>query len=53
MQLVPLEARLKDLRADCRDMAPMMFDEKPPSFDGILARNQKLQNTVNVSPASQ
>lgn len=29
LQLVPLETRLKDLRADYRDMAPMMFDGKP------------------------
>lgn len=53
LQLVPTEARLKDLRADYRDMAPMMFDEKPLSFDEILPRIQKLQDTINAPPASQ
>ncbi|UGA49020.1 nucleotidyl transferase AbiEii/AbiGii toxin family protein (plasmid) [Bradyrhizobium quebecense] len=53
LQLVPLETRLKDLRADYRDMAPMMFDEKPLSFDEIIVRIQKLQDTINASPASQ
>jgi hypothetical protein len=53
LQLVPSEARLKDLRADYRDMAPMMFDEKPLWFDEILARIQKLQDTINASLASQ
>jgi len=28
-------------------MAPMMFDEKPPSFDDILAKIEKLQETIN------
>jgi hypothetical protein len=53
LQLVPSEARLKDLRADYRDTASMMFDEKPLWFDEILARIQKLQDTINASPASQ
>jgi hypothetical protein len=53
LQLMPSEARLKDLRADYRAMAPMMFDEKPLSFDEILARIQKLQDTINASPTSQ
>jgi hypothetical protein len=34
-------------------MAPMMFDEKPLSFDEILARIQKLQDTINASPTWQ
>ncbi|MCA6108037.1 nucleotidyl transferase AbiEii/AbiGii toxin family protein [Bradyrhizobium cenepequi] len=50
LQLVPSEARLKDLRTDYRDMAPMMFDEKPLSFDEILARIRTLQDTINASP---
>jgi hypothetical protein len=41
---------VKDLRADYRDMAPMMFDDKPLPFDEILARIQMLQNAVNASP---
>ena len=53
LQLIPSEARQKDLRADYRDMAPMMFDDKPLSFDEILSRIQKLQDAINASPASQ
>jgi hypothetical protein len=49
LQLMPSEPRQKDLRADYRDMAPMMFDDKPLSFDEILARIQKLQDTINAS----
>ena len=47
LRLMPSEARIKDLRADYRAMAPMMFDEKPPSFDDILAKIKKLQETIN------
>ncbi len=39
LRLMPDEARIKDLRADCRAMAPMIFDQSPPSFDDILAKN--------------
>ncbi len=53
LQLMPSEARLKDLRADYRAMAPMMFDDKPLPFDEILARIQELQDTINAPPASQ
>ena len=49
LQMMPSEARQNDLRADYRDMAPMMFDDKPLSFDDILARVQKLQDTINAS----
>jgi hypothetical protein len=28
-------------------MAPMMFDEAPPSFDDILAKITALQETIN------
>jgi hypothetical protein len=52
LQLMPSEARQKDLRADYRDMAPMMFDDKPLSFNEILARIQKLQNTINASTSA-
>jgi hypothetical protein len=30
---MPAEARVKDLRADYRNMAPMMFDDKPSAAD--------------------
>ena len=47
LRLVPSESRIKDLRADYRAMAPMMFDENPPSFDDILAKIAKLQEAIN------
>ena len=47
LRLLPDEARIKDLRADYRAMAPMMFDESPPSFDDILAKVAALQETIN------
>jgi hypothetical protein len=47
LKLIPLAARLSDLRADYRAMGPMMFDEKPLPFDQILARIQKLQDGIN------
>lgn len=45
--LMPDEARVKDLRADYRAMAPMMFDQTPPSFDDILTKIAALQETIN------
>lgn len=47
LRLMPSESRIKDLRSDYRAMAPMMFDEKPLSFDDILAKIKKLQETIN------
>ena len=47
LRLMPSEDRIKDLRADYRAMAPMMFDEGPPSFDDILAKIEKLQKAIN------
>jgi hypothetical protein len=47
LRLMPLEARRKTLRADYREMAPMMFDAKPLPFDEILARIQELQDGIN------
>lgn len=47
LRLVPSEARIKDLRADYRAMAPMMFDAVPPTFDEILRRIGQLQDLVN------
>ena len=48
LRLLPGEDRIKDLRADYKDMAPMMFDTKPPSFDDILARIQRFEDDVNT-----
>jgi predicted nucleotidyltransferase component of viral defense system len=48
LRLMPDAPRIKDLRADYRAMAPMMFDEKPLPFDGILARIQGLQDALNA-----
>lgn len=47
LRLIPGEARIRDLRADYRAMAPMMFDDTPPSFDDILAAIEKFQETIN------
>ncbi len=48
LRLIPAQHRLKDLRADYLAMQAMMFDEKPYSFDEILARIEKLQATINT-----
>ncbi|WP_281438314.1 nucleotidyl transferase AbiEii/AbiGii toxin family protein [Rhizobium sp. 007] len=47
LRLMPDEARIKDLRVDYRDTAPMMFDERPPTFDDILARIKEVQEAIN------
>lgn len=47
LQLLPHETRIKDLRTDYRAMAPMMFDERPPAFDDILAKIKALQEKIN------
>ncbi|MFN8684190.1 nucleotidyl transferase AbiEii/AbiGii toxin family protein [Paracoccus sp. P2] len=47
LRLMPDDARIKDLRTDYRAMAPMMFDQTPPSFDEILARIATLQQAIN------
>ncbi|WP_349254132.1 hypothetical protein [Rhizobium sp. CC1099] len=47
LRLMPSGSRIKDLRGDYRAMAPMMFDEKPLSFEDILAKIKKLQETIN------
>jgi hypothetical protein len=47
LKIIPSDARLKDLRADYRDMAPMMFDGDPFTFDEIVARLQRLQDMIN------
>ncbi|MCO5966554.1 nucleotidyl transferase AbiEii/AbiGii toxin family protein [Sinorhizobium meliloti] len=47
LRLMPDENRLKDLRADYRAMAPMMFDDRPPSFDEILATIAAVEEATN------
>jgi hypothetical protein len=47
LRVIPVEARIKDLRADYRAMAPMMFDDTPPVFDDILSAIEKFQETIN------
>ena len=47
LRLLPDPARIKDLRADYRAMAPMMFDDTPPAFDIILAKLETLETAIN------
>jgi len=47
LRLTPAEHRLKGLRADYQAMQAMMFDEKPMSFEEVLARIKALQATLN------
>ena len=47
LRLMPEEARIKDLRADYRNMAPMMFDERPLTLDDILVRIKEVQEAIN------
>ncbi len=47
LRLMPSQARIKDLRADYRAMAPMMFDDTPLSFDDILFRIERFQEAIN------
>ncbi len=44
---MPDDARIKDLRVDYRAMAPMVFDQTPPSFDEFLVRIAALQQDIN------
>jgi hypothetical protein len=47
LRLSPHPDRTPDLRADYRKMAPMMFDDPPPSFDDIMKRIAMLEKTIN------
>nr|HAQ91925.1 nucleotidyl transferase AbiEii/AbiGii toxin family protein [Afipia sp.] len=47
LRLSPHPDRIADLRADYRKMAPMMFDDPPPSFDDILKRIAEMEKTIN------
>ena len=48
LRLMPSAERLQDLRADDRDKAPMLFDDKPLSFDEIPVWMQTLQGTISL-----
>lgn len=47
LRLSPHPDRISDLRADYRKMAPMMFDDPPPTFDDVLKRISVLEKTIN------
>jgi hypothetical protein len=47
LRLLPTEERIKDLRVDYRQMAPMIFDDPAPPFDGILKRIERLEKEIN------
>jgi hypothetical protein len=47
LRLSPQSDRISDLRADYRKMAPMMFDDPPPTFDDVLKRIAALEKTIN------
>ena len=47
LRLTPNPARLVDLRADYRKMAPMMFDDPAPGFDDIMQRIGELERLIN------
>ncbi|VIO68799.1 hypothetical protein CI1B_23630 [Bradyrhizobium ivorense] len=47
LRLSPHPDRVADLRADYRKMAPMMFDDPPPTFDEILDRIAGLEKRIN------
>jgi hypothetical protein len=49
LRLSPHPNRVSDLRADYRKMAPMMFDDPPPSFDDIMKRIVVLEKAINAS----
>lgn len=53
LRLMPADNRIADLRADYRDMATMMFDNKPVPFDDILARIKKAQDEINAPAVGQ
>ncbi|WP_353027343.1 nucleotidyl transferase AbiEii/AbiGii toxin family protein [Mesorhizobium sp. M0991] len=49
LDLMPAAHRMKDLRADYQAMQAMMFDEKPYTFDEVLARIEALQAATNAA----
>ncbi|HAE49798.1 MAG: hypothetical protein CMO30_23235 [Tistrella sp.] len=53
LRLTPDNARIKDLKADYRAMAPMMFDQTPPPFGDILEKIAALQDAINSQGQTQ
>jgi hypothetical protein len=47
LRLSPNPERLAELRADYRNMQPMMFDDPAPSFDEIMTRIERLERLIN------
>ena len=53
LKLVPPDDRLKELRKDYRDMAPMMFDETPLTFEELIERIRKIEEAINSRKLGQ
>jgi hypothetical protein len=51
LQLSPHPDRIADLRADYRKMAPMVFDDPPPTFDDVLKRIAALEKAITALKA--
>jgi len=47
LRLLPNPDRIADLRADYRDMQPMMFDNPAPTFEHIMEHLESLERTIN------
>jgi hypothetical protein len=47
LRLRPRPDRVPDLRADYRDMQPMMFDEPALPFDDVMKRLEGLERKIN------
>jgi Nucleotidyl transferase AbiEii toxin, Type IV TA system len=47
LHLRPNSDRIADLRADYRDMQPMMFDYPAPTFEDIMKRLESLEHLIN------
>jgi hypothetical protein len=51
LQLSPHPDRVADLRADYRKMAPIVFDDPPPTFDDVLKRIAALEKAITALKA--
>ena len=49
LRLVPPRERLGSLAADYAKMAPMIFDQRPPRFEDLIARIDTLESHINAS----
>ena len=47
LRLSPRPERIADLRADYRDMAPMIFDVPVPPFDHLMTLIASLEKSIN------